>query len=235
MWALSNCTGIPNANDASKVSLCAASTPSISKVGSASAYPSFCASASTVAKGKPRERISDKMKLVVPLIIPATHSMRLAVKPSRIALMIGIPPATAASNATITPLAEAAAKISVPCLASKALLAVTTCLPWAIASSTNSRARVSPPINSTTISMEGSRTTAKESVPSSTASPSNARALAISRTATRVTSMLRPARREISPALRANTFHVPPPTTPSPNKPTLIDSITTIHPFETFL
>ncbi len=76
------------------------------------------------------------MKLVVPLTMPATHSMRLAVSPSRSALMIGMPPATAASNPIITPLACAAAKISLPCTASSALLAVTTCLPLAMASST---------------------------------------------------------------------------------------------------
>ena len=44
------------------------------------------------------------MKLVVPLMMPAIHSIRLAVKPSRKALMIGMPPATDASNATMTPL-----------------------------------------------------------------------------------------------------------------------------------
>jgi hypothetical protein len=43
------------------------------------------------------------MKLVVPLMMPAIHSMRLAVRPSRSALMMGMPPATAASKATTTP------------------------------------------------------------------------------------------------------------------------------------
>ena len=43
-------------------------------------------------------RISERMKLVVPLMMPAAHSMRLAVRPSRSALMIGMPPATAASE-----------------------------------------------------------------------------------------------------------------------------------------
>jgi hypothetical protein len=41
--------------------------------------------------------------LVVPLMMPAAHSMRLAVRPSRNALMMGMPPATAASKATMTP------------------------------------------------------------------------------------------------------------------------------------
>src|SRR5207253_1056713 len=75
---------------------------------------SACASASTVANGEPVARISERMKLLVPLMMPAIHSMRLAVSPSRSALMIGMPPATAASNATITPVLCAAAKISLP-------------------------------------------------------------------------------------------------------------------------
>ena len=75
-------------------------------------------------------------------MMPAIHSMRFAVRPSRSALMIGTPPATAASKATITPFFCAAAKISLPWVASSALLAVTTCLPWRIASSCRSFATV---------------------------------------------------------------------------------------------
>ena len=71
-------------------------------------------------------------------MMPAIHSMRLAVRPSRSALMIGMPPATAASKATMTPFFCAAAKISVPCEASSALFAVTTCLPFSIAFSISS-------------------------------------------------------------------------------------------------
>jgi len=52
----------------------------------------------------------------------------------------GMPPPTEASNMTETPLAAAAAKISAPCLASSALLAVTTCLPLAMACITKVRA-----------------------------------------------------------------------------------------------
>src|SRR6185436_7838632 len=69
-------------------------------------------------------RIVDRMKFDVPLMMPAIHSMRFAVNPSRSALMIGTPPATAPSNATITPFACAAAKISLPRSARSALLAV---------------------------------------------------------------------------------------------------------------
>ena len=92
-------------------------------------------------------------------MIPAIHSIRLAVSPSRNALMIGMPPATAPSNATITPFACAAAKISLPCRASSALLAVTTCLPLAIACRMNVRAGSMPPISSTTMSMSACAST----------------------------------------------------------------------------
>src|SRR6267143_470978 len=85
------------------------------------------------------------MKFDVPLMMPAIHSMRFAASPSRSALMIGMPPPTAPSKATITPFFCAAAKISVPWVASSALLAVTTCLPLRIASSTSSLAMVVPP------------------------------------------------------------------------------------------
>jgi 23S rRNA (adenine2030-N6)-methyltransferase len=63
-------------------------------------------------------------------------------EPSRRALMMGMPPATAASKATMTPFFWAAAKISLPCTASRALLAVTTCLPWSMAAMTRSLATV---------------------------------------------------------------------------------------------
>ena len=139
---MSNWIGIPKAIDAMIEILWAASIPSISKVGSASAYPNSCAWFSTVSKLSPLLRISDKIKFPVPLIIPAIHSIRFAVRPSRKALIIGIPPATAASNATITPCFSAAANISVPCEASIALLAVTTCLPFSIALSVSSFAVV---------------------------------------------------------------------------------------------
>ena len=98
-------------------------------------------------------------------------------------------------------------------------------LPLAMASSTSSRASVSPPISSTTMSMAGSRTSACTSVSTGSVSPTRERALATSRTAARVTSMRRPARRAISSALRDSTVQVPPPTTPRPSRPTLMGFI----------
>ena len=158
-------------------------------------------------------------------MMPATHSMRLAVRPSRSALMIGMPPATAASKATITPRSRAAAKISLPCTASRALLAVTTCLPSAIASSTSVRAMPVPPISSTTISMAGLAITWRASATTSAASPTMALARAVSRSATIAIRMPRPARRRISCWLRASTWKVPEPTVPMPSRPTWIGVI----------
>jgi hypothetical protein len=154
--------------------------------------------------------------------MPAIHSMRLALRPSRSALMIGTPPATAASKATITPFFCAAAKMRLPCVASSALFAVTTCLPLAIASSTRSFATRVPPMSSTTMSTSGERATAKASA-TTFAFPwviFFARETALS--ATCVMRIARPARRRISPALRLRTSQVPPPTVPMPSNPTLI-------------
>ncbi|MCY1439994.1 hypothetical protein D9M71_562480 [compost metagenome] len=78
----------------------------------------------------------------MPLMMPATQLMRLAERPSRMALITGMPPATAASNATMTPFSRALAKISLPWTAINALFAVTTCLPFSMALSTRSRATV---------------------------------------------------------------------------------------------
>ena len=153
-------------------------------------------------------------------MIPAIHSMRLAVRPSRIALMMGMPPATEPSKATITPVLWAAEKISVPCLASSALLAVTTCLPFSIARITRSRAAVSPPISSTTMSMSGRSTMCPAVATISMPSRETARSFFRSRALATVITMSRPARRAISSRLRRSTSMVPLPTVPRPSSPT---------------
>ncbi len=155
-------------------------------------------------------------------MIPAIHWMRFALKPSRRALMMGMPPATAPSNATITPFFCAAAKISLPWVASSALLAVTTCLPFSIAARTRSFATVVPPISSITMSISGSRTTAKASEVTRAFPAVRLFAFSTSLSATTLISMARPARREISSRLRASTAQVPPPTVPMPSNPTLM-------------
>ena len=164
----------------------------------------------------------------MPLIIPATHSIRLALKPSRKDLIIGIPPATAASNATITPLALAAAKISVPCTANKALLAVTMCLPLAIAANTNSLDKVSPPINSTITSISGWLIKVLGSATTGTVLPTISWAAATLRLHTITTSMPRPVRRIISSWLRFKTLNTPAPTVPRPKIPIFKAFITSL-------
>ena len=138
--------------------------------------------------------------------------MRLPARPSRIALIIGIPPATAASNATLTPFSAAAAKISLPCSAISALLAVTTCLPLAIAFNTSSLATVVPPMSSTRTSTLGSSATAKISVLTLTPGMSAPRRAPICSI-----TISQPARAEISALLRVNTSKVPLPTVPKPH------------------
>src|SRR5688500_16525150 len=175
----------------------------------------------------PLSRISERMKFEVPLMMPAIHSMRLADRPSRSALMIGTPPATAASKATITPFFCAAEKMRLPCVASSALLAVTTCLPCAIASSTRSLAMRVRPISSTTMSTSGERATAKALETTFAFPPTMDFAFLVCLSATCVIAIARPARRRISPALRLRTSQVPPPTVPMPSRPTLMGRIMT--------
>src|SRR5467141_5217021 len=165
------------------------------------------------------------MKFDVPLMMPAIHSMRFAASPSRSSLMIGMPPPTEPSKATITPFFCAAAKISVPWVASSALLAVTTCLPLRIASSTSSFAMLVPPISSTMMSISASRTTRKASDRTFAFLPTLFRALPTALSATCEMRIARPARRWISSALRLSTSQVPPPTVPMPSSPTLIGFI----------
>ena len=150
-------------------------------------------------------------------MIPASHSMRLADNPSRIALMIGMPPATAASKATVTPFSLAAAKISLPNSAINALLAVTTCLPLAMAFNINSLATVVPPINSTRISISGFSATAKISRDTLT-SPRSQSGLS-RRAPTWLMIIWQPARALISLVLRLSTLTVPLPTVPKPHMP----------------
>ena len=160
------------------------------------------------------------MKLVVPLMMPATHSMRLAVRPSRSAFTMGMLTATAPSYATATPCWRAAAKISLPCSASSALLAVTTCLPARMAASTQSRAGPVPPAASTSTSTSGWVATCMGSLVSATSLPTTLMARARLRAQTTTSLMPRPARPAISAWLRASTRKVPAPTVPMPIMPT---------------
>src|ERR1041384_2066726 len=172
------------------------------------------------------------MKFEVPLMMPAIHSIRFSARPSRSALMMGMPPPTEASKATITPLFWAAAKISLPWVASSALLAVTTCLPCAIASSTSCFPTVYPPISSTTISTSLERATSNASGVTSARPPTIFFACSSALSATTEMRMARPARRWISSALRGSTSPVPRPTVPMPSSPTLMGFISPQPAFE---
>ena len=153
------------------------------------------------------------IKLPVPLMMPASQSILLAAKPSRKILIIGIPPATAASYATLTPLASALAKISLPCSASKALLAVTICLPCSIAAKITSLAVVVPPINSTTMSTSACLTISSKSADCLMSVGISAR---LRRVPTWVILISRPVRRVISSRLFCSSSTTPVPTVPSP-------------------
>ncbi len=62
---------------------------------------------STSAKGRPVASIWVRMKLQVPLRMPRTADMSYAIRPSRSALTIGMPPQIAASNFSPTPFRSA--------------------------------------------------------------------------------------------------------------------------------
>ena len=106
-WYTSPATTLaPKATEAMIAALAPASKPSTSAVGSRSAYPSRCASASAVTS-RPRPAgpsvIFVRMKFVVPLMMPSTRVIGSPCRLSRSARTIGMPPATAASNNRSTP------------------------------------------------------------------------------------------------------------------------------------
>jgi len=90
-------TRVWNASEARIAALAAASNPSTSAVGSASAYPRSVASSSASAKPAPVASIAERMKFVVPLTIPVTRVIRSPCSDSRSGRSRGIAPATAAS------------------------------------------------------------------------------------------------------------------------------------------
>ncbi|MPM95075.1 hypothetical protein SDC9_142226 [bioreactor metagenome] len=130
-----------------------ASRPSISAVGSASAYPRSVASLSASSNSIPSSDIFVRIKLVVPLIIPIISVMLFAARHCLRGLIIGIPPATAASKRRSQPCSAAVSRSSCPCSAIKSLFAVTTCLPRLRASEIYVFAGSIPPITSMIISM----------------------------------------------------------------------------------
>ena len=86
-----------NASEARIAAFAAASNPSMSAVGSASAYPSSWASSSASVNPAPELSIRSRMKLVVPLTMPRTRVTVSPASDSRSGRRIGIAPATDAS------------------------------------------------------------------------------------------------------------------------------------------
>jgi len=68
-----------------------------------------------------------RMKFVVPLMMPMTRRMRSPARDSFKGLMMGMPPATAASKARSTPVCSASSKSSLPRVASNSLLEALVC------------------------------------------------------------------------------------------------------------
>ena len=157
---------------------------------------------------------------MVPFMIPSTRRIGSARSDSRSGRMNGMPPATAASKSRSTPASCAAAYSSAPQAARSALLAVTTGLPSASAASTSARAGSTPPMTSTMTSTDGSVAIAMASSVRTPSGSDNLRERARSRTATRVTSTVRPVRMAMVLRCRSRRARSDEPTVPQPSRPT---------------
>ncbi len=155
-------------------------------------------------------------------MIPDIKSIWLPIKDSRTALIMGIPPATAASKYTGVWWRRARAKTSPPRSARRALFPVTTGLPASNDSATSSNASSVPPINSITISTRGFSTMDFQSVVNSSAGAVASRGFAGSRTTIWWISNCTPdpERSVMRPPFLAKAFHTPDPTVPNPARPT---------------
>ncbi len=153
--------------------------------------------------------------------MPVTRRMRLPARPSRTALMTGMPPATAASKASTAPPASAAPASSAPCSASSALLAVTTWRPARKDASTRERAGLPvPPISSATTSTAGSDARPSGFSCQAYAARSVPRLRERSRALTAVPTLGRAARAGMTSAFSRSSRSTPAPTVPSPAIPT---------------
>ena len=146
----------------------------------------------------------------------------------RMALMIGMPPPTEASNPSGAPCASPSENSASPCLASTSLLAVITGLPSSSARAINPRAGSSPPINSTTISTSTSSTSAIRSLEKAT--DAGMRSGFLVRLAMRVIVKERPARAASRVASWVNNSIRPEATVPRPQMPILISDAATDPP-----
>src|SRR5262245_40023376 len=152
--------------------------------------------------------------------MPASDRIEFATRPSFTARMSGMPPATAASNASVTPRRRASSYSSAPWCASSALFAVTTCLPAARARRMKVRAGSRPPTSSMTMCTRGSlKTFAASPVIGSAARsrPSRCRMRSVSAMAASVSRQ--PARSSSLWRCAARIFTTPAPTVPRPSRP----------------
>ena len=155
-------------------------------------------------------------------MMPVTRWIRFATSPRRIAWMSGMPPATLPSKPSETRFCSALATISSQCVESRALLAVTTCLPASIAARMSERAGSIPPMSSITTCTSGSFTTARASVVKTPGASPSFCARDASRSAARVSSNGTPSRLSSSAPFFRRISTVPVPMLPSPRMPTLI-------------
>ena len=132
--------------------------------------------------------------------------------------MIGIAPATAASNKKSTPLSSAASRSSCPCVATRSLFAVTTFFPACRASRIIVLAGSMPPITSITISISSSLMISSHlSVKRDWSTPF----LFLFMLCTSIFWILRPAPAfiAISSFWHSTSLYTPLPTVPSPKRP----------------
>ena len=203
----------PNATVARIAIFAAASAPFTSSVGSGSAKPSRCASASASSYSSPCS-ICERMKFVVPLTIPSTRCTLVATSDSRSTLITGIAAHTDASKRSWTPLSDAVAKSSAPRRATSCLFALTTGLPARRRSRTYSPAGSRPPISSATRPISGSSRIDAKSVVRTPLSGTCSRSRAGSRTSALTIRSRCPVARSMSSALSASSRATAPPTLP---------------------
>ena len=157
------CGATPKVSQARMAILSEASTPSRSRLGSASANPSCCASRMASAGEAPRMTRSST-KFDVPLSTPRIRVTPTPAAPERSARTTGRQPPTAPSKSSWPPKRAASEARLAPSAATSALFAVTTRRPCTSAAATIVRAGSRPPMVSTTTSHDTDRNAASESV-----------------------------------------------------------------------
>ncbi len=152
--------------------------------------------------------------------MPYMAVMLFAARPVRIAETIGMPPAQLASKAIHRPFSWAARYSSLPCSASRALLAVTTSLPAPSIRSCTSFATWVPPMVSTPIVIVSSSSSRFISSVKTPSGSSTGRGEVVSISTTRASSRRSPVLIAIASARLRISFATPVPTVPKPAIPT---------------